>query len=94
MIQYNWFKDHGAFTLDPATDRYTVNFDKMGEAAESLTRELCLLQAKGDYDAAQAFVDKWGKVPPEVERIVDKLVNIPSDVAPDYNASQFDAASR
>jgi len=94
LIQYNWFKDKGAFTLDPATDRYTVNLDKMGEAAKSLTRELCLLQAKGDYDAAQAFVDVWGTVPPEVERIVDKLVNIPSDVAPDYDARQFATAAQ
>jgi hypothetical protein len=94
LIQYNWFKDKGAFTLDPATDRYTVNADRMGEAAMSLTRELCLLQAKGDYDAAQAFVDVWSAVPPEVERIVDRLTNIPSDVAPDYDSRQFATASR
>src|SRR5688572_8900817 len=92
MIQYNWFKDQGAFTHDPATDRYTMNFDKMGEAAMTLTRELCVLQAKGDYAAAEAFVNQWGTVPPEVERIVGKLASIPSDVAPDYDARQFTAA--
>jgi hypothetical protein len=86
MIQYNWFKDHGAIVLNETTDRYTVDFDRMGEAAMSLTRELCMLQAKGDYDAAQAFVDKWGNVPPEVERIVGKLNAIPSDIAPDYHS--------
>ncbi|HET6349270.1 MAG TPA: peptidase [Candidatus Krumholzibacteria bacterium] len=86
MIQYNWFKDQGAIILDPATDRYTLDNDKMGEAAKSLTRELCLLEAKGDYKAAEAFVDKWGNVPPEVERIVNKLNAIPSDIWPDYDA--------
>jgi hypothetical protein len=86
MIQYNWFKDHGAITLNETTDRYTVDFDKMAEAATSLTRELCLLEAKGDYDAAAAFVNKWGNVPPEVERIVTKLSSIPSDIAPNYDA--------
>jgi hypothetical protein len=55
---------------------------------------LCLLQARGNYEAAQAFVDLWGTVPPEVERIVDKLVNIPSDVAPDYDAGQFTTAAQ
>lgn len=93
MIQYNWFKQNGAFVHDPATDRYTVNFDKMGEAAMSLTRELCMLQAKGDYAAAEAFVNQWGTVPPEVERIVGKLSAIPSDVAPDYDAHQFTSAA-
>jgi hypothetical protein len=86
MIQYNWFKDHGAITLNETTDRYTVDFDKMAEAATSLTRELCLLEAKGDYDAAAAFVNKWGNVPPEVESMVAKLSSIPSDIAPNYNA--------
>jgi hypothetical protein len=94
LIQYNWFKDKGAIVLDPATDRYTVDYEKMGEAATSLTRELCLLQAKGDYAAAQAFVDHWGGVPAEVERIVGKMTNIPSDVAPDYDARRFVAASK
>lgn len=93
MIQYNWFKDHGAIVLNETTDRYTVDFDKMGEAAMSLTRELCMLQAKGDYDAAAAFVDKWGNVPPEVERIVGKLSAIPSDIAPDYEAHHFSTAA-
>jgi hypothetical protein len=93
MIQYNWFKDQGAIVLNETTDRYSVNFDKMGEAAMSLTRELCMLQAKGDYAAAQAFVDKWGNVPPEVERIVGKLSAIPSDIAPDYHSHFATAAN-
>jgi hypothetical protein len=93
MIQYNWFKDHGAIVHNETTDRYTVDFDRMGEAAMSLTRELCLLEAKGDYDAAAVFVDKWGNVPPEVERIVNKLSAIPSDIAPDYNARHFSTAT-
>jgi hypothetical protein len=93
MIQYNWFKDHGGFTLDPATDHYKLDFDKMGEAAMSLTRELCLLEAKGDYDAANAFVEKWGSVPPEVDRIVGKLSAIPSDIAPNYS-THFSTAAK
>jgi hypothetical protein len=84
MIQYNWFKDQGAIVLDPATDRYKVVLDKMPEAARSLTRELCLIEASGDYQAAQAFLDIWGAVPPEVERIVAKLSGIPTDVEPLY----------
>jgi hypothetical protein len=93
LIQYNWFVDRGAIVLDPATDRYTVQLDRMHSAAESLTQALCMLQVNGDYDAAKAFVDRWGSVPPEVERIVGKLGHIPSDVAPDYDAGRFAAAT-
>ncbi len=93
MIQYNWFKDKGAVVHDAATDRYTVVLEKMPEAVRSLTNELCMLQARGDFDAAQAFVDQWGAVPPEVERIVGKFSGIPTDVAPNYDASRFMTAS-
>jgi hypothetical protein len=70
--------------LDPATDRYKVVLDKMPEAARSLTRERCLIEASGDYQAAQAFLDIWGAVPPEVDRIVAKLSGIPTDGEPLY----------
>ena len=89
MMQYNWFKDQGAIVHDPGTDRYTVVLEKMPEAACSLTRELCLLEARGDYAAAEAFVNKWGAVPPEVERIVGKLSNIPTDVEPLYDRASM-----
>ncbi len=85
MIQYNWFKDKGAIVHDPATDRYTVVFEKMPEAARTLTRELCLIQAEGNYQAAESFLNQWGSVPPEVERIVRKLDGIPTDVEPLYD---------
>jgi hypothetical protein len=84
MIQYNWFKDQGAIVHNKETDRYTVVLEKMPEAARSLTRDLCILQANGDYAAAEAFVAKWGAVPPEVARIVDRLSSIPTDVEPIY----------
>jgi hypothetical protein len=93
MIQYNWFKDQGAIVHDAATDRYTVVLDKMPAAVKSLTNELCMVQARGDFDAAQAFIDKWGTVPPEVERIVGKFGGIPTDVAPNYDAARFMTAS-
>jgi hypothetical protein len=85
MLQYNWFKEQGAIVHDPATDRYQVVFAKMPEAARSLTRELCLIQARGDYAAAEAFLAQWGTVPPELERIVGKMNNIPTDVEPLYD---------
>jgi hypothetical protein len=93
MIQYNWYKDKGGIVYDESTGRYTVALDKMPEAVKSLTHELCMLQARGNFDAAQAFVDKWGAVPAEVEKIVPQFEGIPRDVAPNYDASRFMTAS-
>jgi hypothetical protein len=93
MIQYNWYKDKGAIVYDATTERYTVVLDKMPEAVKSLTSALCMVEANGDFAAAQAFVDQWGVIPAEVEKIVGKFGNIPTDVAPNYDASRFMTAS-
>jgi len=89
MIQYNYLLDRGAITLDAKTERYTVHFDKMPEAIKALCHDLCMVQANGDYEAAQAFLDKWGEVPAIVEKQLKSLETIPTDIEPVYTAAKY-----
>jgi hypothetical protein len=89
MIQYNYLMDKGAISLNKETMRYTVHAEKMPDAIKSLTHDLCMVQAKGDYDNAQAFLDKWGTVPEEVEMQLKRLESIPTDIEPVYRAERF-----
>jgi hypothetical protein len=89
MIEYNYLKEKGAIVLDPKTDRYRVLLDKMPAAVEALTRDLCMIQALGDYEGAGAFIEKYAAVPEEVERQLDKLDDIPTDIEPVYGAERF-----
>jgi len=88
MIEYNYLKEKGAIVLDPATDRYRVVLDKMPAAVEALTHDLCMIQARGDYDGAGAFIEKYAAVPEEVERQLQKLGDIPTDIEPVYRAAR------
>ncbi|MDH3198761.1 MAG: hypothetical protein OEO21_11030, partial [Candidatus Krumholzibacteria bacterium] len=89
MIEYNYLKEKGAIVLDPKTDRYRVLLDKMSAAVEALTSDLCMIQALGDYEGAGAFIEKYAAVPEEVERQLDKLGDIPTDIEPVYGAERF-----
>jgi hypothetical protein len=89
MMEYNYMKEKGAITLDDGTGRYRVNLDKMPDAVRSMTRELCMIQALGDYAAAEAFIAKYGKMTPEVEHQLEKLKSIPTDIEPIYAAERF-----
>jgi hypothetical protein len=89
MMEYNYMKEKGAITLDEGTGYYKVNLDKMPAAARAMTEELCMIQALGDYEAAEKFIAKYGKVPPEVERQLAKLKSIPTDIEPVYAAEKF-----
>jgi len=89
MMEFNYMKEKGAIELDAGSDRFRVNLDKMPEAVRSMTHDLCMIQALGDYDAAEAFIAKYGTMVPEVQRQLDKMGQIPIDIELVYEAEEF-----
>ena len=82
-IQLNTFLDAGAVTVD-ASGRFVVDHGRIRDAVTALTRELMTLQATGDFDAAEQILDTRGVVRPEVQRVLDRLRDIPIDIQPRY----------
>ena len=44
MIRFNYFKEQGAFTRNPETGKYKVDFEKMAVAMNSLSEKILTLQ--------------------------------------------------
>jgi hypothetical protein len=65
----------GTFTVDPA---------KVKAGVEALSRQIMTLQAAGDYAAAKQLLDKMAVVRPEVQRVLDRLSDVPVDIAPRF----------
>ena len=89
LIEFNYLSKEGAITLDPETDRYTVHVDRMPTAVRSLTHDLCMIEAEGDYSQAEMFIEAYAQVPEELERQLAKLADIPTDIEPIYRAGRF-----
>ena len=53
-------------------------------AVAALTSELMTLQATGDFDAAKEILETRGVIRPQVERLLERLGNIPIDIQPRY----------
>jgi len=83
-FQYNYFKEKQAFSFDNQAQRYTVDFDKMTQAITDLVREVCMIQALGDYQASKAFLDKYAVMADEVATLNIKMEAIPTDIRPNY----------
>jgi hypothetical protein len=82
-LQVNYLLDHGAFVVnDDGT--FAVAADKIRDAVAGLTRELMTLQATGDYAAAQQLLATMGIVRPEVQRVLDRLTDVPVDIEPRF----------
>lgn len=82
-LQLNWMLDAGAFRV--AKDgTFSVEPTKVKEAVRALTAELMSLQARGDRARADALLVRLGTVRPEVQRVLDRLKNVPVDIEPRY----------
>lgn len=82
MIRFNYFNEAGAFTRDPKTGKYTINFENFEKAMTDLTRLILTLQGNGDYEGAGKLIrDKAVSsdvLKQDLERL--KAFNIPVDI--------------
>ncbi len=89
MIEFNFMSERGAIEYDEETERFHVNIDKMPAAVEALAHELLMIEAKGDYDAAKAFLEKYATMTPELDGLLQRLTKIPVDIDPKYAAEKY-----
>ena len=82
MVRFHFFEKQGAFSRDPATGRYRVQFDKMKAAMNALSERLLTIQGDGDYAAAKQMTDSMGVISPELAADLKRLetAKIPVDV--------------
>ena len=92
-IQLNTFLDAGAVTVDPG-GRFTVDHTRIRDAVVGLTRRLMTIQAHGDYDEAVRVLETLGVVRPEVQRVLDRLGDVPVDIRPRYVTAEALSAER
>ena len=82
MVRFNFFLDEGAFIRDAETGRYSVNFERMGDAIANLSRLLLTLQGDGDYEGAMELTESKGIITPGLQADLDRLTqaSIPVDI--------------
>ena len=82
-LQLNYLLDKGGFVVN-SDGTFGVAADKIKQAVADLTRDLMTLQATGDYAGAQAILKNLVVIRPEVQRVLDKLKDVPVDIEPNF----------
>jgi hypothetical protein len=85
-IQINKFLDAGAVVFN-SDGTCAVRHEAMKQAVTDLTREIMTLEAHGDHPAATELLQRFGVVRPEVQRALDRLADVPVDIAPRFVAA-------
>lgn len=82
LIRFNFFKEIGAITYDEDAEAYRVDFAKIKEATDALSRKILTFQGDGDYEGVDAFVKKYGTVGNQLQASLNNLSeqNIPTDI--------------
>ncbi|KAL3619118.1 Nudix hydrolase 3 [Castilleja foliolosa] len=84
-LQFNYLFDKGAFVMHP-DGTFSVDFDKVEDAVESLSRDILTIQGKGDKDAAKSLMLKHCVMTPPLKSALEKLeiIKVPVDILPDF----------
>jgi hypothetical protein len=82
MVRFNFFVENGAFVRDAETGKYQVDFDRMSDAMEALSRKLLILQGDGDYEGASELTATKGVIGKQLQADLDRLTqaSIPVDI--------------
>jgi hypothetical protein len=82
-LQFNYLTDKGAFVK--TAEGYTVDFTKIKGAVRDLVHDLLTLEATGDYAGAKKMLDELGVLRPDLQKSLDKLTDLPTDIEPIRN---------
>jgi len=84
MMELNNYLEHGA-VKHGASGKYSVDFENMPGAIESLAKELLQMEATGDRAKAEAWFKKYDVIPPELQQSLNKAKSVPVDVDPVFS---------
>ena len=88
MMEFNYLAERGAITHD-AAGRYRIDYDKIGPAIASLSKELLEQEATGDRARAEAWFARYDKMPAPVAAALAKAKDVPIDVDPVFSFAEM-----
>ncbi len=91
-VQLNTFIDQKAVAIN-ADGTFAVQPEAMKHAVTALTHDIMTLQAEGSYTKAQDLLTRLGVIRPEVQKVLDRLTNVPVDIAPRFVTAESFAQS-
>lgn len=88
IMEFNYVMEKGGITYDAESERFSADFEKVKEAIKEMASEILMIQAKGDYEGAGEFISKYAFMPPEVQKALEKLKDVPVDIEPLYTIEE------
>lgn len=83
-IIYNYMLENGAYEFNKETGKVKVIFDKAYPVLKDLANIILMIQATGDYSAANEMIKKYAVSSESMKILVEKLKVLPVDINPQF----------
>jgi len=80
-IQFNYLTDKGGFVAN-SDGSFAVDYGKIKNAVRDLDHEFLTLEAEGSYAAAKKMLDTLAVIRPAMQKALDGMKDIPTDIDP------------
>ncbi|MCC6398695.1 MAG: hypothetical protein IT282_16895 [Bacteroidetes bacterium] len=87
-FQFNYLVDAGAFVYDSTGGTFSVDFERIKPAVRDLTGLIMTVQAEGNYAKAKELLDTYAVIRPPMQKALDRLKDIPVDIAPVFTVEE------
>lgn len=88
LVEFNYLREAGAIGYDASSGTFSADLDVLIEANRELASRILTLQARGDYAAAAAFLNRYGTLRPEMRAALGRLDEVPVDIRPIYTVRE------
>jgi hypothetical protein len=88
MMEFNFLVEQKA--VNRIAGKYSVDFAKMPAAIASLSKELLTIEATGDRARAEAWMNRYDKMPPELAEAMKAASKLPVDIWPEFSFQVMD----
>jgi len=92
LTQFNFLREKGAITHDDASGLFAADLDAMPDAIAELAGRYLVFEATGDYEGAGAFLERYGRIAPDMQAALDRLASVPVGIRPRYAVLDMMAA--
>lgn len=83
-VQFNYLLTHGAFEFDENEMKFRVNFDTIKQHVTDLASLILTIQGEGNKEKANELLTNHGIISDPLKKCLDRLQNVPVDIAPQY----------
>jgi len=88
MMEFNYLVEQKA--VNRVSGKYAVDFARIPSAIASLSKELLTIEAMGDRQRAEAWFNRYDKMPAELAEALKAASKLPVDVWPNYSFHVMD----